>query len=270
MRISELIHLVVFAYLAALGLERNRPQGVGKAVAARAFGVWLLLLTLPRVAEPGSLAVSVTRDWLPAPLMLLTYWTAGLLAVGSNAPLASVLLTLDRRLLAGRGFRAERVPPPLGGLLELAYLLCYVLVPMGLGCLYFLRLGRYADDYWAVVLPPTYICYAAIPFFRTRPPRHLSDDPVGEPRRSWVRRLNLWILDKGSIAFNTFPSAHVAASGAAALAVLHQAPALGAFFLAGATGIALGSVYGRYHYAADAVAGAGLALLGYLGWLVFR
>lgn len=266
MRASEILHAIVFLYFVALAWRLKVPARNRAVILIRSAAVLVLVLTLPRLAHTSSIALSVIRDWLPAPLMLFTYWTSGLLAVGSNARLASALLSIDRRLLSRLEFRPNRLPALAGQFLELAYLLCYVLVPMGLGCLYLLRLGCHAEDYWAVVLPPTYVCYAAVPFFRTLPPRLHPGDPVGEPPPSPLRAFNLWILEKGSIAFNTFPSAHVAASGAAALAVFHQAPAIGMLFFAGATGIALGSVYGRYHYAADAVAGASLALVSYFGW----
>ena len=78
--------------------------------------------------------------------------------------------------------------------------------------------------------------------------------------RSPVRALNFWVLRHASIQANTFPSTHVASSTACALVLLHVAPAVGLGFAALALLIALGAVAGRYHFAADAVLGALLAL----------
>jgi membrane-associated phospholipid phosphatase len=66
----------------------------------------------------------------------------------------------------------------------------------------------------------------------------------------------IWLLDHYSVQACIFPSGHVAAATAVALAVRKHAPRLGALFLFLAASVALATVYGRYHYAADAVAGA--------------
>jgi membrane-associated phospholipid phosphatase len=76
-----------------------------------------------------------------------------------------------------------------------------------------------------------------------------------------VRALNEWILSQGSIHTNTCPSAHVAVATACALVLLHLGPLwIGLSFLWIAFSIALGAVAGRYHYAADAILGALVAL----------
>jgi membrane-associated phospholipid phosphatase len=80
-----------------------------------------------------------------------------------------------------------------------------------------------------------------------------------------VRAFNLWILQRGSIQANTLPSAPVAISAACALSLLRFGPLwAGALFLWIAVSIALGAVFGRYHYTLDAILGffvAGTALL---------
>ena len=78
-------------------------------------------------------------------------------------------------------------------------------------------------------------------------------------RPSKMRVLNLWILRHASIQVNTFPSAHVAATIGASLALLRLVPLAGLVFLWVSMSIAVGAVVGRYHYAADALIGAGLA-----------
>jgi membrane-associated phospholipid phosphatase len=69
----------------------------------------------------------------------------------------------------------------------------------------------------------------------------------------------LGVLRRASIHANTFPSAHVAASLAAALAVLRHQPGAGVVFLWIAASIAAGAVLRRYHFALDVVAGAFVA-----------
>jgi len=62
------------------------------------------------------------------------------------------------------------------------------------------------------------------------------------------------------VQLNTFPSGHAAASIAIALAVGSHVLFAGAVLGIVAVSIAAGSVIGRYHYAADVIAGAGLAI----------
>jgi membrane-associated phospholipid phosphatase len=155
--------------------------------------------------------------------------------------------------------------------LELAYLLCYPMIPMSIGTLYLLRLARHSDSFWIVVLISTYVSYGALPFLQTLPPRMLEEPWLTPRPRSPVRRFNLWILRNASIHANTFPSAHVAASTAAALVLTTVAPwPTGLVFLAIAAGIGVGTFAGRYHYAADAVVGSAVAATVFAITTLFR
>ena len=206
--------------------------------------------------------ISVVRDWLPAMLILVVYHEAGMLISNRrNTAFEQKLLSWDRRWLEGT---FQRLRPSRFGLikefLEFCYLLCYPLVPLGLGSLYLARLNHLADAFWVCVLPPILFCYASSPFFPSLPPRRLSPAPPAE--RLLLRRINVWVLNRGSIHANTFPSAHVAGSLATAFALIQFLPFVGTLYLVVAAGITLGSVYGRYHYGADGVLGIVVALAG--------
>jgi membrane-associated phospholipid phosphatase len=185
--------------------------------------------------------------------MLLAYWQAGQYFVTPDAGWQEMLLRVDRRL--GLPWR---VPAFIEAILELAYALCYAMVPAGLGALLLAGGLEHAASYWRMVLPPAYSCYALVPLLPMLPPRALE---TLAPPQTALRRFNLWVAARGSIHANTFPSAHVAASLAVALALLRFAPAAGWVFLVIAAGIAMGAVVGRYHYALDAVLGAALVAL---------
>ena len=98
-----------------------------------------------------------------------------------------------------------------------------------------------------------------VPFLQTLPPRILEHPHEHLRQRNTIRSLNLWILRHASIHANTFPSAHVAASTATALAMLPVAPGIALLFLCIALSIGCGAVIGRYHYAADVLLGGALA-----------
>jgi hypothetical protein len=269
MRAAELIHIVVFCFFVSLAWIRALPlrrrakvTGIGIAGLGATLTAWWLL---PRLLP--ALAASVVRDWLPAALVLLVYWQAGEFFMKVNQRLEDRLEQIDARMVAPlfRCLSRRRAGMWIAAWLELAYLLCYPMIPMSMGTLYLLRMARYADFFWTVVLVSTYLSYAALPFLQTLPPRML-DEPWLEPLPATsVRRFNLWILRHASIHANTFPSAHVAASSGAALVLVSLAPwPVGLAFLAIAAGIAVGTFAGRYHFAADAVAGSAVAAMVFL------
>ena len=263
MRTAESITLAAFLLLMGLSALRPLPAGRrARVVAIGSGGLTLIWAAYHAGRFLPPLAASVVRDWLPSPLLLVVYWQAGQFFVQPSEGLQSRLLRLDRKLvgpllrwLGGGPARAW-----IAAYLELAYLFCYPLVPLGLAALYLLHRGAYADRLWAAVLPPTFVCYVLVPFLQTLPPRSVEAPREATAGSGKVRSLNLWILRHASIHANVFPSAHVAASVATALALFPVAPWLALLFLCAAVSIAFGAVIGRYHYAADALAGAALAL----------
>ena len=109
--------------------------------------------------------------------------------------------------------------------------------------------------------------YATLPWVQTRPPRALDDQMIIATRHVAVRRLNEFILRHGSVQVNTFPSGHAAGALATALAVAAVSPAAGWAFGVLALGIVAGSIVGRYHYAADSVAGLLVAVAAWSLWM---
>jgi membrane-associated phospholipid phosphatase len=173
----------------------------------------------------------------------------------------------------------------------MCYLLCYPLVPLGFAALYLTRpvgaaqrhprgrgleaevdhqplhLAAVFDQFWTAVLLATLFCYAIYPVFPLTPPRVLFNDVPGPPVPLLLRHMNLWVLDRLSVQACVFPSAHTAAVTATALAVRAYMPRLGILFCIAALSVAAATVYGRYHYAADAVAGV---LVGVAAFAVSR
>jgi membrane-associated phospholipid phosphatase len=121
------------------------------------------------------------------------------------------------------------------------------------------------DKFWTAVLLATLFCYAIYPVFPLTPPRVLFNDVPGPPVPPLLRHMNLWVLNRLSVQVCVFPSAHTAAVTATALAVRAYMPRLGILFCIVALSVAVATVYGRYHYAADAVAGL---LVGVVGFVV--
>ncbi len=258
MRLSEWLLLGFLAYLAISAAMTRVPAVRQRRIWVTAFSAALALVAAATAGVPGR--IGMVRDWLPAIGLLVAYWLSGLSAARPSAELERRLAAIDALVSAPLRAAAaiRRVPLVVLEYLESTYLLCYALVPLGLGALYLAGRTESADRFWTVVLVAALPCYAILPWVATRPPRSLGPATIDD-RPLVVRPVNLWILNHGSIGLNTFPSGHAAAALATALAVGRELPWVGLAFGAVAVSIAIASVAGRYHYLADAVLGLLLA-----------
>jgi membrane-associated phospholipid phosphatase len=256
------VALALFAWMRPLEFRRRWRI-------ALLAGITVAAVLVARFAFPARVS-GVARDWLPAALLLLPYWQAGQFFRGANPRIEQRLGRTDERVfdwMRRHGWRASGTW--WSDFLELDYLMCYPLVPLGLGMLYLWRQRAAVDFYWVVVLLASDICFVVTIFVPAMPPRALAADSAGVAVRGNLRRFNFAVLNRGGIQAITFPSAHVASTVACGLVLLRYAPTAGVAFLAVAAGVAVGAFVGRYHYFLDVVAGAALALGVFLGcvWL---
>lgn len=210
----------------------------------------------------------VLLDFVTMALFLVPYWQTGQFFLGPNKEIQSRLLEIDYWLLPDVAGRSGTAPNSIGFLLEMAYLSCYPLVPVAVLTVYAAGLRGKIGGFWLVLLIATYLCYAITPLVPALPPRALAEGGTstsGQP--SAGRKVNRWILSHGSIHAISFPSAHVASAFAIALVLLYYSHWIGAIFLVIAILISLGAVIGRYHYAADVLAGALVAVIVFVACL---
>jgi hypothetical protein len=245
--------IVFFAYLTVVaeirpGLTRRTKLRIWAAAAAGAA----VAIGAARLPAGGMAAVWI----LPAAVLLIGYWTSGLTFVRATPSAEAALLAIDRALRISR--IAAATPRAVAELLELAYTCVY---PLVLFALYFaLGAGVSADRFWTVVLITDYICFGMLPWFQTRPPRAFERE---RPWRSSWRAVNARLLAASSIQVNTFPSGHAAEALAAALLVSGAGLPAVSFMAVAALAVSAGAVLGRYHYAADALAGWAVAIVVY-------
>ncbi len=254
--LAALLFLVVVGRLRPVsGKQRRQIAGLGL------LGTGLIAAT-QLLAEHFPASARAVGDWLPCLLMLIVYWQAGRFFGTPNEKLQSWLLAFDRRRLGTLldHWASQRNTTWIGSYFELAYLLCYALIPLGVGVLYWANRRSAIDLYWGIVLPASYLCYVAVPFTQTLPPRLLPCAASSSLAKQKIRSVNLFILRHASIHLNTFPSAHVASTVGASLVLMRFVPAAGVVFLLIALSIATGAVVGRYHYALDVILGALLAV----------
>lgn len=248
-----------FLYVAILALALPRLTRRARVLAAAGAGAGLLICAVARL-QPAD---GVLGGWiLPPALLLLGYWTSGLLFIAPMPKAEGALEAADAALNVDRC--ATAVPRWLAELLEVAYAGIYLLIPLAL----IIHLSTSAEPdgsrFWTVILVTDYVCFAVLPWVQTRPPR------ASRPADPWVARMrsfNLKLIGKASIQVNTFPSGHAAEGLAATLLVLDAPWPLAESVAVAAVLVSAGAVLGRYHYAADAIAGWFVAI----GvWVAFR
>ena len=303
---AEKIILVFLAYATVAAFLLDLSPYARALIAGLNLAAGAVVVAVSRI-ERTSRLINGLREWLPTALILVAYRESGLfLKPDATHRLDNIFIQWDRVLLQN-GFVDKCLSlgsPWLQEYLEFSYLLCYPLVLLGFAALYLIAhpappsaqhppdtsltplepagLGTLVgannetdlqhrrlvvDHFWTTVLLAVLTCYVLFPFFPLTPPRVLFHDLPGPATGTFFRKLNGWVLGQYSVQACIFPSGHVAAVTAVGLVVRSYLPRLGVLFVVIAVSIAVATVYGRYHYAADAVAGA---VVGSLAFVVSR
>ena len=194
---------------------------------------------------------AILHDWLlPPALLLVAYWTSGLLFVAPMPRAERLLIGIDSALRI-RAI-AARAPRVAAEFLELAYVGVYPLIPIALIIQLALTDAPDPQLFWTVILITDYVCFGVLPWVQTRPPRSLESS---DPWHARCRRFNLRLMGAASIQVNTFPSGHAAEALAAALLVLDAPLPWVVWMFFNAAAVSAGAVFGRYHFALDAIVG---------------
>jgi membrane-associated phospholipid phosphatase len=251
-RSSEWVSFGYFAGLSTLTLLRPLPAARRLQIAAAGASACVAIAIVARWGSAG------VRDWAPGVCILAGYYLAARFFVHPFEPLEAWLRSIDRRLLGDPATRFSRWPRALVAYLEIVYVYCFLLVPGGLAALMLAGRAELADRYWTIVGGAALGSYAPLAVLPTRPPWRV-EQTAALPDAA-VHRFAARMVNRFTTRANTFPSGHVAASLAVALAVADSLQLAGVIFFVLALSIALACVVGRYHYVADAVAGALLAV----------
>jgi hypothetical protein len=146
-------------------------------------------------------------------------------------------------------------------LLHLGYMSYYVLVPIALVGVYVTRgdaaLHRAAFATAVVFL----LSYFIFTLFPVAGPRYDFPPIQGEVSGGAFYQVVHTILEAGSSRGTAFPSSHIAASGVAVLAAGREDRRWLLTLMLPQIALALGTVYGRFHYGVDALAGVALMVL---------
>jgi membrane-associated phospholipid phosphatase len=258
-RVSEWVLAAYFAYVTALSLILPVQPGVPFRTIVVNLSLLCFYAVLLRFRD--TIAVEHLRNWIPLALMLLAYKEMGWLAPASHDHrLEQSWIVWDHLLLTRWRLRnvIESAGPLFPTILELCYVLVYALPAFSMSMLYVYRKSCDAEYLLVIYLLGLFLSYVQFPFWPSEPPRIVFPGEDASAIDTLLRRFNHWILGGYGIHTSVFPSAHVSGAFAAAFAlkrILGERPWLYRGVFIYATLVAIATVYGRYHYAVDAVAG---------------
>jgi membrane-associated phospholipid phosphatase len=255
-RSSERLAVAYFVYVALIApFYIARPWRAWIVVAAVAAGLWLMGLWTPIARDLAPLGATLTAyremDWFSS--------------VPHDHHLERAWVAWDRVALDG-GLRAaiESAGAILPGILELSYLLVYAVGPAVVVAAIVHRRRHTTDQLWMAYLAGTLGAYALFPYFPSDPPRIAFPGADLPHVVTALRTLNLYIVGGYGIHSSVFPSAHVSSAFSAAWGLLKTIPEkrwIGWSMAAYAVLVSIATVYGRYHYGVDVLAGFAVSLL---------
>lgn len=275
LRATEQVLIAFFAYVALLSVWFPKRPLLGAQpwlfllAAVTAIFCLAALQPRPRIA----FAVSFLRDLLPFVLTLAAFQEMELFRpFHFHHHYEDIWIHWDDLVLRQWHLRSliQSWGAAIPSFLEGCYLCVYGIGLFGVAVLYLLRRRKQVDHFLLLYVSGTVLAYALFPYFPSQPPRLLFPH-LDEPQiQTAMRDLNLWILNVGTIHSSVFPSAHVSSAFSAAWGmffVLPRRKIIGSAMVAYAICVAVATVYGRYHYVADALAGLGVSLVvGCLAW----
>jgi membrane-associated phospholipid phosphatase len=220
---------------------------------------------------------SVLRDWATLGLIPVGYWELQLFASDRVLRWQNTWIVWDRHLLYDGGLRAaiELLGPSIPFLLEVTYLCLYALPSFCLAALYIYGRRDRIDGFLTTLLLGTLGAYALIPYFPSTSPRLAFPGSDLPHFSSFANTVNLWILNHLDISTSVFPSGHVTVAFASSFGILRALPEkrwLFYFLFMISAVVYVATVYSRYHYAVDGLAGMAIAAVAWLGsdWLERR
>jgi membrane-associated phospholipid phosphatase len=231
------------------------------------LNVFVVLSLVARAERRWPDPVSRFRDFLPLGLTLVAFEELQFFAPRwFDMRHERIWIGWDHLVLYDWHLRGaiEGLGPVIPVYLELCYLLVYAVGTFCVIVLYLRHRRAEIDRFFVILLTGTLLAYGLIPYFPSEPPRILfagMDDPG---ITTWIRQLNLFILRKATIHVGVFPSAHVSSAFAAAWAMFLLIPerkTYGWGLVVYAISVSVATIYGRYHYAADVVAGFGVSMV---------
>lgn len=228
----------------------------------RAF--WIVgIVSLTFVNEGMPFPLQFLRDWYPLSTIAIFYFEMGKLTqMVFQCYFDETVIRWEKRIFKGMPSLelSDRFPSIiLSEILHLCYFSYYVIAVFLAAWLYFGgRIGPFQETVFAETLTfnLSLLCY---PFLPATGPRYLFEKIQGKLSKGFFFRLTHSIVSRGSSKGTAFPSSHVSLSVIVLLYALRYDSTTFLILLPMCIGLTLGTVYGKFHYAIDALVGAALA-----------
>ena len=226
--------------------------------------LWIAgIVSLTFVNEGMPFPLQFLRNWYPLSTIAIFYFEMGKLTqMVFQRYFDETVIRWEKQVFKGMpSFElSDRFPSTiLSEILHLCYFSYYIIAVFLAAWLYFGgRIGPFQETVFAETLTfnLSLLCY---PFLPTTGPRYLFEKIHGKLSKGFFFRLTHSIVSSGSSKGTAFPSSHVSLSVIVLLYALRYDSTAFLILLPMCIGLTLGTVYGRFHYAIDALVGAVLA-----------
>ncbi len=262
-RIDNLIalYLLLTAMLVVVSRSSLPSYHLFAALHLASAGAVYALRHLPEKLPP---VVRFFRDWYPAIAFPFLYKEVEIFAGAfGNWALTELLQSLEVSLFAGHPsiYLSERLSwVPLSEYLHFCYFAYVLLFPIIGGYWYFTGKKTWFRELLFLLSVTYAVSYLVYILYPVDSPFYLVP-PRGEPLAGHTfYDLVHFVSERGGARGGAFPSSHVSVSTVILLVTLEHQPRWLVWLLPVYLGLVLATIYGRFHYVLDIVAGLLLAL----------
>ena len=274
---SDWITIIYLAVSSALMLIFHRNLARWYIYLSIHIAAVLGILSLHFVTSPLSPLLQFVRDWYALGTILIFYWgVKPLTQMVFQGTFDDWIVRWENRLFNGQPstYLSARFPSvALSEYLHLCYL-SYYFIPVSLpAMLYFRGKGEAFFETLFAELFTFNICLIWYIFMPVAGPRYFVEKIKEPMSNAPLCKLTHAILSRASTKGTAFPSSHSAVAIVVLLCAARYDLVSFVILFPFCTGLVVGTVYGRFHYALDAVAGVLLGVLTFglypivYGWL---
>ena len=257
---------VAIGYLVLTGVlilifHKNVARWYFYLIARVLYIIGIVSLTFTDASTP--FIFQFLRDWYPLSTIALFYFEMGKLTqMVFQRYFDETVILWEKRVFKGMPSLelSRRFPSViLSEILHLCYFSYYVIAVFLAAWLYFKgEMDPFRETVFAETLTfnLSLLCY---PFLPATGPRYLFEKIHCPLSKGFFFRLTHSIVSRGSSKGTAFPSSHVSLSVVVLLCALRYDSTAFLVLLPMCIGLTISTVYGRFHYAIDALAGAVLA-----------
>jgi len=265
LRPHEVLTAAYLVVTALLGAGFGPLADWWPVILAHAVAAAAIVFVFPRL--PSRRWIDVLRDWVPVLALPFLYAEVGRLdrLLGSGYH-DGTISAVDQALFGRPGVALRRFFPwrAFVEYLHFSYVAYYVLLPLLGGALYLRGKRREFRYVLAVTLGTFYVCYLCFILFPVAGPWYRRPHPSYAHMNLFFPAVVQQVLDHWASKGAAFPSSHVAV--AVVIWLLAWRSARRVFWLLAliVPALALGTVYGGFHYTVDVGAGLLVGIACYL------